>query len=229
MTDNFNLIYDYMKQEGIPLREREMGDLFFVVMLVRRGKDHPNLPAANYTFKQYYFDSLEKFNKLKKEMYKCCDIFGLRAYVSVNVKSKEQLSKFCALKYAENITNNEYKKPWMIFDHMFGKIPAKNTKTWIIDIDEIDLTKENDVIYLTTIMSIINSCNSKYETPIVRKIPTRSGIHILARPFNMIQYKNMWDSLSDDIKHCREYPEIKKNHITLLYENLDAYIDDTRD
>ena len=47
MTNNFDLIKYYMIKEGVPLKDKDMGDLFFVVNLIRRGKDHPNLPAAN--------------------------------------------------------------------------------------------------------------------------------------------------------------------------------------
>ena len=216
MTDNFNLIRDYMINEGIPLKEKDMGDLFFCVMLVRRGKDHPDLPAANYTFKIYYLDSIEKFDKLKFEMIKCCNMFKLRAYVSVNVKSKEEFSKMCAFKFTQNILNNEYKKPWRVDEHMFGKITAKNDNTWLIDIDDINLRKEEDNEYIGCIKYFINNCDSKYNPIIIKEIPTKSGIHILTRPFNMSQYKKYWDQLNT----MREFPDVKKNHITLLYENI---------
>ncbi len=52
MTNNFDVIEEYL------------------ILLVRRGKDHPNLPAANYTFKEYYIDSIEKFKKLQPEIMK---------------------------------------------------------------------------------------------------------------------------------------------------------------
>lgn len=220
MTNNFDLIKKYMINEGIPLLEKDMGDLFFVVMLVRRGKDHPDLPAANYTFKSYYFDSIEKFDKLSNEMIKCCEIFGLRAYVSVNVKSKEEFSKMCSMKFAQNILNNEYKKPWRVSDHVFGKITAKNDNTWLVDIDNIDTVNNvQDINYIVQMLSIINSCDSKYDPVVIGQIPTRSGIHILARPFNVTQYRKEWDLKfgSSD----KEFPDIKKNHITLLYENID--------
>ena len=184
-----------MINEGIPVFEKDMGDLFFVVMLVRRGKDHPDLPAANYTFKSYYFDSIEKYRKLKDEMFKCCEMFGLRAYVSVNVKSKEEFSKMCAFKFAQNILNNEYK---------------------LVDIDNINLSSRIDREYVEQIEDIINSCDSKYSPVVIYRIPTRSGFHLLTRPFNMQKYRQKWDELESE----REFPDIKKNHITLLYENI---------
>lgn len=220
MTNNFDLIRNYMIKEGVPSNEKNIGDVFFEVRLVRRGKDHPNLPAANYTFKTYYIDSIEKFDNIKDEIIKCCEMFGLRAYVSVNVKSKEEYSKMCAFKFTQNILNNEYKKPWRVGDHVFGKITAKNDNTWLIDVDDIDLNNEEDKNYFSTLLSIINSCKSSYIPIVLMHIPTRSGIHILTKPFNMQEYRKKWDEGGFD----REFPDVKKNHITLLYENISKNI-----
>ena len=216
MTNNFDLIKNYMINEGIPMKEKDMGDLFFCIMLIRRGKDHPGLPSANYIFKTYYIDSIDKFDYFTSEIIKCCDIFKLRAYVSVNVKSKEKYSKMCAFSFNQNILNNEYKKPWRVIDHVFGKITAKNADTWIIDVDDIDLNKEEDNVFIENLKHLINRCQSKYNPVIIGGLPTRSGLHILTRPFNMNEYKKYWEQLNTD----REFSDIKKNHITLLYENI---------
>lgn len=216
MTNNFDLIKNYMINEGIPMKEKDMGDLFFCIMLIRRGKDHPGLPSANYIFKTYYIDSIDKFDYFTSEIIKCCDIFKLRAYVSVNVKSKEKYSKMCAFSFNQNILNNEYKKPWRVIDHVFGKITAKNADTWIIDVDDIDLDKEEDNLFIENLKHLINRCQSKYNPVIIGGLPTRSGLHILTRPFNMNEYKKYWEQLNTD----REFSDIKKNHITLLYENI---------
>ena len=216
MTNNFDLIKNYMINEGIPMKEKDMGDLFFCVMLIRRGKDHPGLPSANYIFKTYYIDSIDKFDYFTSEIIKCCDIFKLRAYVSVNVKSKEKYSKMCAFSFNQNILNNEYKKPWRVIDHVFGKITAKNADTWIIDVDDINLNKEEDNLFIENLKRLINQCQSKYNPVIIGEAPTRSGLHILTRPFNMNEYKKYWEQLNTD----REFSDIKKNHITLLYENI---------
>lgn len=216
MTNNFDLIKNYMINEGIPMKEKDMGDLFFCIMLIRRGKDHPGLPSANYIFKTYYIDSIDKFDYFTSEIIKCCDIFKLRAYVSVNVKSKEKYSKMCAFSFNQNILNNEYKKPWRVIDHVFGKITAKNADTWIIDVDDIDLNKEEDNLFIENLKHLINQCQSKYNPVIIGGLPTRSGLHILTRPFNMNEYKKYWEQLNTD----REFSDIKKNHITLLYENI---------
>ena len=56
MTNNFDAIRKYVAELGIPQEYDTRCDLYFDVQLIRRGKDHPGLPAANYTFKAYYID-----------------------------------------------------------------------------------------------------------------------------------------------------------------------------
>lgn len=210
MTKNFDIIREYMLMEGIPLLAVDAKDLFFSIMLVRRGKDHPNLPAANYNFKSYYIDSIEKYEKSLDEIVKCCDMFGLRAYVSVNVKSKETFSKYCNFKFSQDILNNEYKKPWRVIDHVFGSIAAKNEDRWIVDIDDVHPADFKVERYCT----FINKCRSKFLLNTIRLIPTKSGVHIITHRFDPKDFALMCQ------QNALEVPEIKKNHVTLLYENV---------
>lgn len=210
MTNNFDVMREYMRLENIPESKNKTGDLFFNVMLIRRGKDHPDLPAANYTFKSYYIDSIEKFNRVEDEIIKCCDMFGLRAYISVNVKSKEKFAKYCNMKFSENILNNEYKKPWKVLDHTFGKLTSPNGHRWIVDVD--DCTFESE--YLHNILNIIGECDSKFDDIVIMLVKTKSGVHVITHSFNIQQFKTKCANANVKI------PDIKQNHITLLYENI---------
>lgn len=215
MTDNFKEMYKYMQELGIvPAKtEGQTSDLFFDVQLICRGKDHPTMPAANYTFKTYYIDSLEAFEKYYDEIKKCCDMFGLRAYVSVNAKSKIEASRKTCERYAHDIVSNDYRKPWKDFSSVCGGLDGKE-KRWIIDVDDC----EGFIDYIEKIKEAIHQCESAYDDPIVTIMPTKSGCHIITHPFNMKRFKDLCDALSITP------PDIKKNHITLLYENLEAYI-----
>ena len=208
MTDNINVMRDYMKDLGIPEKQQYRKDLYFDIQLIRRGKDNPDTPAANYTFKIYYIDSLELFDRYTDEIKQCCEMFKLRAYISVNAKSKIELSKKTLVKYAEMVALEESKKPWRFCDSVNGSLSGKE-KRWVIDIDK------EDIINMSSLIDIINNfCESKYDNPIVCYIPTKTGYHLITHPFNTYKF---------DVK-CTERgiitPEIKKNHITLLYENL---------
>lgn len=213
MTDNFIVIRDYMLTENIPLTEKESGDLFFEIMLIRRGKDHPDLPSANYTFKSYYIDSIEKYDKCVDEIKTCCRLFGLRAYVSVNVKSKEAFTKYMSYSISENIYKNDYKKPWKIMGHVYGKLGASNNDRWIVDIDDVS-ENEGGHELVSKLFSLIRQCESRFDDPVITTINTKSGIHIITHPFNLQRFNILCG------QHGFSAPDVKKNHITLLYENL---------
>ena len=53
MTDNFKIYKEYITDEfeKCPLEET---DSYFAIELMRRGKDNPDMPAANVHFKNYY-------------------------------------------------------------------------------------------------------------------------------------------------------------------------------
>ena len=87
MTDNFERFRPFMH-----LPEKDGGDAYYVIELVRRGKDCPDLPAANYHFKNYYIDTLEKYGKVQGEIRILCRTLRLRAYISVNRKSFRQVT-----------------------------------------------------------------------------------------------------------------------------------------
>ena len=209
MTNNIEIMRQYMIDLHIPDTQLHRNDLYFDVQLIRRGKDNPDLPAANYTFKTYYIDSIELFDKYIDEIKTCCDLFRLRAYISVNAKSKLELSKKTLVKYAEMVSLGEFKKPWRFCDHINGSLSGKE-KRWVVDIDDC----ENDNQYLYYVREAINRCSTKYDNAIITTLPTKSGFHIITHPFNTYEFD----------KHCKDMgikmPEIKKNHITLLYENL---------
>ena len=214
MTDNYKEIYKYMFNLGIANTRAEgtLSDLFFDVQLIRRGKDHPNLPAANYTFKAYYFDSLEGFEKAYQEIKTCCDIFELRAYVSVNAKSKTEASKKTCERYAHDSVTNDFRKPWKDFSSVCGGLDGAE-KRWVVDVDECE--NETDTCeYADKVVDLIRLCDTGYPDPVVTSIPTKSGYHIITHPFNLKQFNDFCE------KNCIIVPDVKKNHITLLYENL---------
>ena len=210
MTDNFSIIREYMRNLGIPEKKEFINDKVFEIQLLRRGKDNPDLPAVNYSFKNYYVDSIELFDRYEDEIKKCCEMFRLRAYVSINVKSKTKLQLQCLKIISDNLCMGELKKPWKIFYKAFGSTKSDEQR-WIVDVD----SKDND--YINTIKELVNDCQSGFETNVITTIGTKSGIHLITHPFNVKQYKDLFEQYYPVVT---DVPEIKKNHITLLYENL---------
>ena len=79
MIDNFELIK--------PLLEFPNDDIYYHLQILRRGKDHPELPAANRVIKSYFICSLESLDYVEEEIKKLCEFFGARAYINLTPKS----------------------------------------------------------------------------------------------------------------------------------------------
>lgn len=208
MTDNFNAYKQFITEKWIQSKlPRE--DSYFVIELIRRGKDNPNLPAANYRFKNYYIHKPEDFDKYEQEIKSLCNMLHLRAYASVNIKSFKQVSLDTMAELARRIANNDYRKNYTIFESCSGQYCHSSDKQWVVDLDDCKLHDE----YPEIIKELINSCRPDGDK-IVTEFPTKSGIHIITLPFDREQFTEL----------CEEYNikdvDIKLNHLTLLYENL---------
>ena len=216
MTDNFDLFKKYIREAGIPESKHYLNDLFFTIQLIRRGKDCPDLPAANYTFKTYYIDNMEEYARAREEIIEICKIFPFRAYISVNCKSKTRSQSRVLIKIAQAIEMGETKKPWRMFNAACDEVANRNDKRWIVDVDS------SDYRVVEPMRILVVSCASKYDANeiILMQVPTKSGFHLITRPFNIEQFKNKFEMMREQMILKIECPDIKKNHLTLLYENL---------
>ena len=214
MTENFNQLRNYLRKKGIPDFKRDAGDKHFVIELMRRGKDNPDLAAANYHFKNYYIDSLEKFDIVKDEIVFLCNALNCRAYISVNVKSYTQVLKDTVAESARRVALGDYKKPYAIYESCSGKSKTEEDSVFIVDVDE-------NMRSVDEYLEIIMQCRPfKYFTEDARSdydvVPTKSGSHIIIRGFDVADFTKKVTQL-----YGSEFvPDIKKNHLTLLYENI---------
>lgn len=209
MTDNFQNYKDYIiKMGGLP-ENNEKGNLdkYYVIELMRRGKDNPDMPAANYHFKNYYIYSWKDLNKYEDEIKNICNLLRLRAYASVNYKLMSQVALDTLAESARRIAAHDYKKFYNIFESCSGKFVDHKNNIWIVDIDKEDL----DMVDI--IKNFINECEPKTEK-IIFEIPTKSGLHLITKAFNLQDFN------SKCIDYMEKIIDVKKNHLTLLYENL---------
>jgi hypothetical protein len=86
-----------------------------------------------------------------------------------------------------------------------GEFHSEEDKTWIIDIDWKDFEgKETEISYIEDCAKSLQSETGR--EPMLEHIPTKNGIHIITRPFNLQSIK-------------KEYPglDIHKDNPTILY------------
>ena len=211
MTDNFNLYRKFITKVygGLPdTNEKGNLDKYFVIELMRRGKDNPNMSAANYHFRNYYIYSWKDLDKYEKEIKDVCTLLKLRAYCSVNYKKMSQVALNTLAESARRIAAHDYKKFYNIFESCSGKYADKGNSVWVVDIDKENLDSIN------IIKHYINEVKPKNTEKILFEMPTKSGLHLITKGFDL-------KTFNDNCKNELGYKvDVKKNHLTLLYENL---------
>lgn len=218
MTDNFKNYREFINIcGGLPdTNEKGTLDKYYVIELMRRGKDNPDMPAANYHFRNYYIYSWHDYEKYEQEIKDICTLLKMRAYSSVNYKLMSQVALDTLAESARRIAAHDYKKFYNIFESASGKFVERDNSLWVVDIDGGVTAVE-----LNAIRAYINTMESKHKDNIVYTMPTKSGVHLICHPFNLNQfYQNFNIGYPYIAQWSRNIPDVKKNHLTLLYENL---------
>jgi hypothetical protein len=193
MIDNFELIK--------PLLTFPNDDTYYHLQILRRGKDHPDLPAANRMIKAYFICSLEGLDYVEDEVKKLCEFFGARAYINLAPKSIKKTTML-QLKYlTERVYIGDFKKIWKSWNTCAGEIKGEEPR-WVIDIDN-PLEK---MIYWWDIKKYINEKCKPIGDKTIAIIPTKSGNHLITTPFNLQQFKEKYPDI-----------DVHKNNPTILY------------
>ena len=114
MIDNFEQIETLLSFDD--------PDLFYHLQIIRRGKDHPNLVAANRTIKTYYIDNNEKLSKIKQEIIDLCEYFGARAYINLAPKSYRKCTMQCISDMAMRAKDGDFKKIYKCWNTVLGYV-----------------------------------------------------------------------------------------------------------
>ena len=138
MTDNFNRYREFINLCGGLPDNNEKGtlDKYYVIELMRRGKDNSDMPAANYHFRNYYIYSWHDLEKYEEEIKSICTLLKMRAYCSVNYKLMSQVALDTLAESARRIAAHDYKKFYNIFESCSGKYAPSDNNLWVIDFAE---------------------------------------------------------------------------------------------
>ena len=198
--DNFDIVKSLMDFE-------ERDNIFVHVQVLRRGKDHPDLPAANKLIKEWIVRSREHLDKIKEEVVFLCEHYKARAYVSCAPKSIAKLNTLIMLKLADNQHTGNVINPWHVFNSACGELQGVERR-WVMDVDDKDIAEsvvlEIDRLWVNTHPEDWGKIREKGW--LVCKIPTLNGVHFISRPFNLQEFS-------------KRFPDVgaKKNGLTALY------------
>lgn len=201
MIDNLNIIKTLLNFDN-------EGDFYHCIILKRK-KDQPEGERDNNqsvrTIKTYCIDSVQYLEKRYEEIKLLCEMFNARAYIHVQKQNHSDVSLDMMVSLAERIKNG-VKNQKGLFDSVVGQIKT-NEKRWVIDIDNVSMDTFNYGKQYIEMREYINELQleAKKEQGMTF-IKTKSGVHIITQPFNVMKFK-------------QRYPEVdvQKKNPTILY------------
>ena len=192
MIDNFELIK--------PLLKFPNDDIYYHLQILRRGKDHPELPAANRMIKAYFIIDINDLDFYEQEIKGLCKFFGARAYINLAPKSIKKTTMLQIKYLAQRAYEGDFKKIWKSWNTCAGEIKGEEPR-WVVDIDEPLENNLLDSMFWDFIRNL-EPIGSKF----IAEIPTKSGYHLITTPFNLQQFKEKYSNI-----------DVHKNNPTLLY------------
>lgn len=158
-------------------------NMFVMIQIVRRQKDHPNEKVKEGSLATYFVRSKQHLLSLEDEIKNLCLLYGARAYINISPKSIQKLQGLVAQELVRKMNDNEVDNPIHVTKSVAGKMKSK-TPWWVIDMDEDKLQYKSGVLRFLS------------ENKIVFKIiKTVSGYHYLTRPFNRKEFSDKFPEI----------------------------------
>lgn len=167
----------------LPLLNFESKDDFYYLQILQRKKENPQLGSNSRVIKNYYVSSEDYLVKHYEEIKKLCEVFNARASLRLNKRSFEKVGFKAMTNLANTMMNKEYSFLKASYDRACGLGHNDKNKTWIVDIDK------DEVIWLEQVINAISPCDPLGDK-IVIQIPSKTGVHLITKPFNVEQFKN---------------------------------------
>lgn len=198
MIDNIELIK--------PLLTFEKKDDFHMLYIFKRKKDQLRGEKENSqsvrTIKSYCIHSLGHLEERYSEIKDLCEYFKARCYIHIQTQNHRDVGLNMMIELATRLKDGATNQR-NLFDSVVGQVKVVE-KSWIVDIDNTDPRYENFII------DMINVSQPK-ENKVIAKIPTKNGLHLISKPFNVQEFNKYVKVRTDTI------PDIQKKNPTLLY------------
>lgn len=187
MVDNFELIKPMFYFN-------EANNMFFHLQIVQRAKDHKgeNMKVREGAIKTYFIRSKEHLDKVKEEIIFLCEHYKARAYINVAGKDFSTLQNLMLAKLAEYNLRGAIVNPKRILNSTAGELKSRMPK-WIVDVDDISMKESiKDRLFKLYAKAwskkgsdiSVEALREVEEDYIYAEVPTKSGIHLIVRPFN---------------------------------------------
>lgn len=184
-----------------PLLKFEKDMSFYFLEIIKRRKENPDLPKHAHLVKDYFINSVEKFDKILPEVRSLCDEHNARAYIRLNVRDYEKIALHFNKRLAELLLAKDYKNVFRSYASVVGEFHHDSNPKWVVDIDWKDEVDSRKVLEL--IEELPPETN---ESKLVVALGTKNGIHLITRPFRLDEFKRTFPKV-----------EVHKDATTILY------------
>jgi hypothetical protein len=174
---------------------------FYMLYVFKRKKDQTTDKANHQsvrTIKTYCVNSIEYLEKRYDEIIQLCEMFKARAYIHIQKQNHKDVALEMIPQIVKRIQSGQINQKH-VFDSVVGQLKTYE-KRWIVDID----TKDNKE--LLEVQQWIDHCRPHGEDKIVMMIPTKNGVHLITKRFDVIEFKKRYPQI-----------DIQKKNPTLLY------------
>ena len=213
MVDNFDIIKPLLKFN-------DHQDFYFLQILLRK-KDGNDVPAGSDNqhrlVRDYHITSPEMLDEIKEDVIRHCNETNARAYIRLNKRNYRTIAMAYAQETLEKARKGEqFGNTYNEINSVIGRFPEghKEDKTWLVDIDDND----PDSGVVSSVKSIIARCDPVDETGVLLKvvatIPTRSGTHLITRPFNLQRFNQL---KKDELSGVESEIAVLHDNPTILY------------
>lgn len=198
MVDNFNKLNSIL--------EFESEDDFYMLQIIKRRKENPDMDKNSIAIKTVYLHRKDQLLELKEDLIALATRHNARIYVNPNRKSFKKCTLACMKEFADRIYNENYHKPYKIFDSVAGAAGSKKA-IWVIDVDWNEgVTDEQKNRFTNEICDFVNTLKpDTQENKVVLINQTKNGTHILTTPFNVADFRTKY------------IIEVHKNNPTLVW------------
>jgi len=201
MTNNFNIIRNFLDFSN--------PDTYYFLQILKRRKDNPNMDKDMVVIDDVFIYSLEQFNRMEDEIIKTCTAHNARAYFRLNKRSMKKSGMMMLKRVTDLIISENYKAIKNAYSSVSGEFHADEDKKWIVDIDNFDNTKLGQSLRTHAIYQNLEILQRETNRePLMEIIPTKNGLHIITRPFNLKKFKEMYPDV-----------DVHKDNLVVLFCN----------
>lgn len=179
---------------------------FYFLQILKRRKDNPDLGKDMVHIADYYIYSLEQYDAMEKDIIELCNSKNARAYFRLNLRDASKVAMQTLKRVVDHISSGNYKAVKSAYASCTGEYASDPDKTWIVDIDYKDLEGDIDMNINAIIAHVQALIFETGRDDSVHTIPTKNGIHVICRPFNLSKFRQVYPSI-----------DVHKDNPTILY------------